>query len=111
MVRSSVSVREEGCGAGFVDRHSEPCRASETTDVAAARSIEPAEDGRILPSAPVAEKCPPSQNAGNEIALHELWFALPRQEQQQFGGHFSRMLLRIVQSQVKSALNQLEPSS
>jgi hypothetical protein len=34
--------------------------------------------------------------------VQDLWSALSRQEQIQFGGHFSRMLLRAVQSQILS---------
>jgi hypothetical protein len=39
--------------------------------------------------------------------LHDLWSALSRQEQIQFGGRFSRMLLRAVQFQITSTTESI----
>jgi hypothetical protein len=47
----------------------------------------------------------------SEVVLHDLWFALSRQEQLQFGGQFSRMLLRAVELQVTSPTNESESNS
>ena len=109
MGRSAVSVRDEIRGSARLDRHAERGGAR-SEDIAAGRCAEPAEDGSLLPGTPAAEKDSATQSREGEVALHELWFALPRHEQEQFGGHFSRLLLRMIQQQATLSSPHSEPA-
>jgi len=109
MGRRAVSLRDEIRGSARVDRHAERGDAR-SEDIAAGRCAEPAENGSLLPGTPTAEKGSATQNCEGEVALHDLWFALPRHEQQQFGGHFSRLLLRVVQQQATLSSPHSEPT-
>jgi len=109
MGRSAVSVRDEIRGSARLDRHAERGGAR-SEDIPAGRCPEPAEDGSLLPGTPAAEKGSAPQSCEGEVALHEFWFALPRREQEQFGGHFSRLLLRVVQHQATLSSPHPEPA-
>lgn len=109
MGRRAVSVRDEIRGSARLDRHAERGGAR-SEDIAAGRCAEPAEDGSLLPGTPAAEKDSATHSREGEVALHELWFALPRHEQEQFGGHFSRLLLRMIQQQATLSSPHSEPA-
>lgn len=95
MGRGAVSLREEIGGPAVMDRSAarrDPCLESNV----AGRRIQAAGIGAVLPADPIAdEPTATTRSSDREVALHDLWFALPRHEQEQFGGHFSRMLLRV----------------
>ncbi len=111
MGRSAVSVREEVGGSALLDRRPKRC-GSNPENIAAGRWVETAGDGPFLPAVGLAEeKQATAQCVESEVDLHELWFALSRHDQEQFGGHFARMLLRIVRLQTKSASSSLESTS
>jgi hypothetical protein len=115
MGRRAVSVRDEIRGSARLDRHAERGGAR-SEDIAAGRCAEPAEDGSLLPGTPAAEEDSATHSregegeGEGEVALHELWFALPRHEQEQFGGHFSRLLLRMIQQQATLSSPHSEPA-
>jgi hypothetical protein len=109
MGRRAVSVRDAIRGSARLDRYSERGGAR-SEDIAAGQCAEPAEDGSLLPETPTAEKSSATHSIEGEVALHELWFALPRHEQEQFGGHFSRLLLRVVQQKATLSSPHSEPA-
>ena len=113
MGRSAVSVRDEIRGSARLDRHADRGDAR-SEDFAAGRGAKPAEDGSLLPGTPAAEEDSATHSregeGEGEVALHELWFALPRHEQEQFGGHFSRLLLRMIQQQATLSSPHSEPA-
>ena len=109
MGRRAVSVRDEIRGSARLDRHADRGDAR-SEDFAAGRGAKPAEDGSLLPGTPAAEKDSATHSREGEVALHELWFALPRHEQEQFGGHFSRLLLRMIQQQATLSSPHSEPA-
>ena len=114
-----------GCGATIVghenrdtagvDRHSEE-GLSLPHDDSADRCDQTAGDVTSVPAVELAngkaEQTEAAAQVGqSEIVLHDLWFALSRKEQLQFGGQFSRMLLRAVELQVTSPTNESESNS
>jgi len=103
MGRSAVSVRQEGCGSTVLDRSPER-RDSPAEDLTTDRRAEAAGGGGVLSAVGKADETQAtSQNAEGQVDLHDLWFALPRHEQEQFGGYFSAMLMRVVQQQAGSS--------
>ena len=106
MVCGATTVRDENRVTTCVDRHPEeglPVPQDVSTDrcdqaagdVASVSAVE-------LSSGKANETEAAAQGGQSEVALHDLWFALSRQEQLQFGGQFSRMLLRAVELQITS---------
>jgi len=100
MGSSAVAIREESCRSAQFDRHPDPY-ASGLRQGAAGRRDEAAGIGQVLPAAScaVAEGTQATPSVAQEVALHDLWFALPRQQRVQFGGCFSEMLLRALRRQ------------
>ena len=114
-----------GCGAttvghkngdtAGVDRHSEE-GLSLPHDDSADRCGQTAGDVTSVPAVEFAigeakDTEAAAQVGQAEIVLHDLWFALSRKQQLQFGGQFSRMLLRAVELQVTSQINESESNS
>ena len=114
-----------GCGAttvghknrdsAGVDRHPKESLPF-SQDVSADRCGQTAGDVTSVPAVELATgKAKQTEAAAqvgqSEVVLHDLWFALSRQEQLQFGGQFSRMLLRAVELQVTSPANESESNS
>ncbi len=106
MGRGATAVRHEDRDTPLVDRCSRGC----LPDSHAFSADRRAETGRDV-AFPAADE--PTDNQVDEteaaahvksgrVALPDLWSALSRQEQIQFGGHFSRMLLRAVHFQITS---------
>lgn len=96
MGSSPIALREERRHTSGMDRHSEgSCSGPEEITAVGCAPVAGADD--VLSATPLAEE---AQTATQVIApgvgLHELWFALSRQQRAQFGGHFSEMLLRAV---------------
>ena len=107
----ATAVRDENRDTAFVDRSSPGC-LPDSNVVAADRCAEagrdvafPAADERQDHAVDEAEAA--AQVNPGEVALHDLWSALSRQEQIQFGGRFSRMLLRAVQFQITSTTESI----
>ena len=106
MVCGATTVRDENRDPACVDRHPEE-DLSLPQDVSTDRGDQAA--GDVTPVSAVElsngkanETEAAAQVGQSEVALHDLWFALSRQEQLQLGGQFSRMLLRAVELQVTS---------
>lgn len=97
MGSSAMAIGEESRPSAHRDRHSArgvACVDEATTD----RCNKVAGNGQILPAtSPIQETT--RSHREEEVALHQLWFALPPQQRTQFGGHFSELLLRAVQQQ------------
>ena len=108
MGSGAITVREEGSDTALEDRYSEESVASLEV-IAASRCAKTAGDVTILPATGLADESQTTaQSNQREVALHEYWFALSRQEQVQFGGHFSRILLRAAQRPSSSSPCQPE---
>lgn len=107
MVCGATAVRHENRDSAFVDR----CSQGRRPDSNVGSADRGAEAGRdvAFPAADerqdnqVDEAQIATQVNSCQVAIPDLWSALSRQEQIQFGGHFSRMLLRAVQFQILSA--------
>lgn len=115
MVCSATTVRDENCDTAGVDRHPEE-GLSLAQDVPTDRCDQIAGTVGLLSAAErsndkAAETEAAAQVGQSEVALHDLWFALPRQQQLQFGGQFSRMLLRAVELHGSSTTNEPELKS
>ena len=111
----ATTVGQEICDTAGVDRHSEE-GLSLPHDDSADRCGQTAGDVTSVPAVELAndkaKKTEAAPQVGQaEIVLHDLWFALSRQDQLQFGGQFSRMLLRAVELQVTSPANESESNS
>ena len=115
MVCGAITVGHENRDTAGVDRHSEE-GLSRPHDDSADRCVQTAGDVTSVPAVELAngkakETEAAAQVAQAEVVLHDLWFALSRQEQLQFGDQFSRMLLRAVELQVTSPANESESNS
>ena len=101
----ATTVRDENRDSPRLDRHSDE-GLSVSQDVASGRRAEAAGDDS-LPSKDDHQDntsgTAQTQTDQGEITPLDLWSSLSRQEQIHFGGHFSRMLLRLVQCQITSA--------
>jgi hypothetical protein len=100
MGSSAVAIREESRRSAQLDRYSDRY-ASDLHQGAAGRRVEAAGIGQVLPAASPArtQETRATPSVAREVALHDLWFALPQQQRVQFGGCFSEMLLRAVRRQ------------
>lgn len=93
----AIAVGNKGGGAGVLDRYTARGHSGET-EIAAGRSFPFASDGQALSRAEYARSGQTTPQAEeDEIGIDQLWFALSRNQQVQFGGHFARMLLKAVQ--------------
>ena len=100
MGSSAIAIRKESRPSAQLDRHPArgiACVDEGTTD----RRDEAAGHGQVLPATSPSQAMPATSdgNQEEEVALHQLWFALPPQQRTQFGGHFSELLLRAVRHQ------------
>ncbi len=111
----ATTVGHENRDTAGVDRYPEE-DLSLPQDVSPNRCAQTAGNGTNVLSAELSndkanETEATAQVGQTEVAVHDQWFALSRQEQVQFGGQFSRMLLRAVELQATSTKNESEPSS
>ena len=100
MGSSAMAIREESCHSAQLNRHPDR-HASDLHQGAASRRDEAVGIGQVLPAASRArtQETQATPPVAQEVALHDLWFALPHQQRVQFGGCFSEMLLRAVRRQ------------
>ena len=107
----AIAVGNKGGGAGLLDRFTAKGHSGET-EIATGRSFPFASDGQALSpveyarsgqAGPQAEE---DEAGEDEIGLDQLWFALSRNQQVQFGGHFARMLLKAVQQILSTPCEQ-----
>ena len=93
----AIAVGNEGGGAGLLDRFTARGDSGER-EIAAGRSFPFASDGQALSRVEYAHSGQTtSQTEEDEIGFDQLWFALSRNQQVQFGEQFARMLLKAVQ--------------
>ena len=93
----AIAVGDKGGGAGLLDRRAARGDSGES-EITAGRSFPFASDGQALPRVEYARSDQTTpQTEEDEIGLDQVWFALSRNQQVQFGGHFARMLLKAVQ--------------
>lgn len=93
----AIAVGDKGGGAGLLDRFTARGDSGET-ELATGRSLSFASDGQTLSRAEYAHSGQAAPQAEkDEVGLDQLWFALSRNQQVQFGEQFARMLLKAVQ--------------
>ncbi len=93
-----MAVGEAGGRAARLDRHASGSVSDPELRAAARRSASTG-DGEVLSATRREQEASATRLVEGEVALHELWFALPPQQRLRFGEHFSEMLLRAVHRQ------------
>ena len=99
MGSSAIAVRKESRHSAQLDRHPARGAACLGQDAADRRDAF-VRDGQVLSAtSPTQGPQATTQIEQEEVSLHQLWFALSREQRTQFGGHFSELLLRAVRQQ------------
>jgi hypothetical protein len=102
----AIAVGNKGGSAGLLDRRAARGDSGET-EIAAGRSFSFASNGQALSRVEYAHSGQTTPQAEeDEIGLDQLWFALSRNQQVQFGSHFARMLLKAVQQILSTPCEQ-----
>lgn len=108
MGRDPVSVGDANGGAVVSNRRSDKS-VSQTEGVPPNQRPRVVGRGEVLSTGEAANETQTTpQTRNSEVSLHDVWFALPRHEQEQFGGYFSSMLLRVVQHQTVLSMSESE---
>ena len=108
MGRDPVSVGDANGGAVVSNRRSDKS-VSRPEGVPPNRRSPVVGRGEVLSTGETANETQTTpQSINREIGLHDVWFALPRHEQEQFGGYFSGMLLRVVQHRTVLSLSEAD---